>query len=232
MGLLAVFYSPEKVFAEEGKEGKWLLPFLVACLLSAFVAVAMYSVADMAAIVRTQLESSKLASLIGPAALDQAVRDAGSTAAKVKAGIFAPIGTAVMILVVAGILFAFTAMSDAGATFKKVLTVCAYAAFAYGLVEGIGGLVVLKLMGDTSTADIYHLLNLSPSMFLDRNTTSKAVYALAGSFDLLSFWRYFLIGLGLSKVSTKLSLGKGLTFAGILWAIGTVFGMAYAALLG
>jgi len=231
VGLLTVFYAPEKLFAEQGKEGKWLLPFVAALLTAAIVAVAMYSVADMGAIVRTQLESNpRLVEMMGQQRIDEAVRDAGTTAAKIKAGVFSPIFTAVTILILSGIMFAFTAIADAGATFKKVLTVCAYATFAYGLVQGVGGLVVLALMSDTSTADVYHLIQLSPALFLDRNTTSKALYSLIASFDLLNFWRFFLIGLGVSKVSAKLSLGKALAMAVVPWALFTLLGMGFASI--
>jgi hypothetical protein len=231
LGLLTVFYAPEKLFAEVGETGKWVLPFVASLLIAALISIATTNMIDMSAYVRAELESNRLASqYLTQQQIDQAARDAASPGAKMRGYIMAPVITGVVLLIMAGVLLGLSMIVDAGTSFKKVLSVCAYSGFAYSVVGGLGGIVALKMMGDTSTADLYNLVKLNPTLFMDQATASKPLYSLASSLDLLSFWRIFLIGLGLSKVSKKLSLGKGLGLAIVPWAAYVLGKMGWAAI--
>lgn len=231
MGLLTVFYSPETLFEEVGRTGKWLLPFLAAMLVAAVITVLTVNSIDMSVAVREQLESNpRVVQALGQEKIDQIARDANSPRQKTISSVSAPVVAAIVNLIVAGILLGLMMVFDAGTSYKKVLSVCAYCGFAYGLVAGAGGLIVLKMMGDTGGVDMYNLIKLNPTLFLDRATTSKALYSMAGSLDLLSFWRIFLTGLGLSKVSPKLGLAKGLAIVIIPWAVYVLGKMGWAAI--
>ncbi len=220
MGLLEVFYAPEKLFAEVGKTASWRLPFIAGMLLALVIAFANSALIDPGSIVRAQLESNpRIAEQLGQERIDQMVRDANSPAAKIRGYVLAPVMSAVIALILAGIFFGLSQIASAGTTYKKILGVTAYSSFAHGLVAGIGGMVVLKMMGDTSGADMFNLIKLNPTLFMDKAATSKALYSIASSFDLLSFWMIFLLGLGISKVSVKMSLTKGLTIVLIPWVI-------------
>ena len=231
MGLLTVFYAPEKLFAEQGKEGKWLLPLVAGMIATVVFFLISASMIDFGAIAREQIESMpRVAEAMGPEKINEAVQSARSPAAKIRNAILAPVMGAVGVLIIAGLLFGLAAMVDAGTTFRRVLTVSAYASFAYGLVSGLGGVLVLVMMGDTTGVDVYNLVKLNPTLFLDRTTTSKPLYSLAASLDLLSFWRLFLLGLGLSKVSARLSIGKGVALAAAPWALWILLKMGWAAI--
>lgn len=231
MGLLTVFYAPEKLFAEVGKTKGWLLPFVAAVLLVAVMTGLTVNMIDMGAVTRTQIESNSfLASRMTQAQIDQAVANADTPAAKIRSIIFGTVGAAIVTLILAGILFGLAQITDAGAGFKNVLAVVAYSGFAYGLVSGLGGIIALKMMGDTSGVDVYNLIKLNPTLFMDKTTASKMLYSLASSLDLLSFWRIFLLGLGLSKISLKMTLGKGLMIAIIPWVVYVLGKMGLAAI--
>lgn len=220
MGLLNVFFSPEKVFAAQAEKPQWLLPLIATVIVILIVTVAVGQLFDMGAYAREMLESNEfIAQRLTPEQIEQQAEAAGSTAAKIRNAIVAPLTNCLGVVIVAGILFGLTAIVDAGTTFKKVLAVAGHSAFAYAVVSGFGGVLVLLIMGDTSGADIQNLVKLNPTLFLDKTTASKALYSLAASFDLLSFWQFFLLGLGLSKVSAKLSLGKALGLVAVPWAV-------------
>lgn len=220
MGLLEVFYSPEKIFAEVGKTGAWRLPLIATMLMALVIAFANSALIDPGSIVRTQLESNpRIAEQLGQERIDQMVRDANAPSARIRGYVLAPVGSAVVALILAGIFFGLAQVASAGTTYKKVLSVTAYSSWAHGLVAGIGGVVVLKMMGDTSGADVFNLIKLNPTLFMDKASTSKALYSIASSFDLLSFWMIFLLALGISKVSDRMSFTKGLIIVLIPWAI-------------
>ena len=188
LGLLTVFYEPDKLFDEVGKNGKWLLPLLAALLTAvALTALTVYTI-DMSAAVRTELESNpRVVQALGQEKIDEIVGNANSPRQKLMSCGGALVMSGLGLLVIAGVLFGLTQIADAGTSFKKVLAVTAYSSFAYGLVVGLGGWIVLMRLGDTSGVDMRNLVNLNPTLFLDRASTSKALYSLASSLDLLSF---------------------------------------------
>ncbi|MGA2325909.1 MAG: YIP1 family protein [Bryobacteraceae bacterium] len=231
LGLLTVFYEPEKLFEEVGKNGKWLLPLLAALLTAvAITALTVYTI-DMSPAVRTELESSpRIVQALGQEKIDEIVSNANSPRQKLMSCGGALVMSGLAVLVVAGVLFGLAQITDAGTSFKNVLAVSAYSSFAYGLVVGLGGWIVLMRLGDTSGVDMRNLVNLNPTLFLDRASTSKALYSLASSLDLLSFWRVFLLGLGLSKITPKMSLAKGLTLVILPWAVYVLLKVGWAAI--
>jgi hypothetical protein len=220
VGLLEVFYAPEKIFAEVGKTASWRLPFIAGIVLTLIITFANSGVIDQGTILRNQLEANpRIAEQLGQERIDQMVRDANSPSAKIRTYVLAPIAAGVVTLILAGIFFGLAQVASAGTTFKKVLGITAYSSWAHGLVAGIGGWVVLRMMDDPSGAEMSNLIKLNPTLFMDKAESSKALYSIASSLDLVSFWMIFLLGLGISKVSNRMSLGKGLIIVLIPWAI-------------
>lgn len=222
MGLLRVFYSPEQVFGEEGKAGKWLIPFVAFMVVSFVVGTLIANMLDMRAVTRAWFDNHPaMASRMSAEQINKAVEDAASPAAQKRQYVIRPVMSAVILLVMTLILFGLAKMFGAELRFKQVLTVCGYAGFAYGLVSGLGGYLSLRMMSDPNTADLYNLLKLNPTMILTEGASAgaKAFYSVMASLDLLSFWYIFLLGLGLSKASGKLTVGKGVGLVCIPWGV-------------
>ncbi len=219
MGLLEVFYAPEKVFAEVGKTGAWRLAVLALLLLTVATTIVRSTVVSPGDILRGQMEGSRIGEQLGREKIDEMVRNANSTPAKVRGYVIGPIAAVVITLIMAGLLFGLAQVMSAGTTYKKVLAVTAYCSFAYGLVAGFGAIIALSMMSDPAGAEMTNLIKLNPTLFMDKASTSKALYSIASSLDLLSFWMIFLLALGISKVSERMSFAKGLTVVLIPWAI-------------
>lgn len=219
MGLLEVFYAPEKVFAEVGKTGAWRLPLIALILMTLAILFARSLVVSPGDILRGQMEGTRIAEQLGQEKIDQMVRNANSTSAKVQSYVMAPIAVLVSSLVTAGILFGLAQVMSAGTTYKKILSVSAYSSFAYSLISGFGGIIVLSMMSEPAGAEMTNLIKLNPTLFMDKASTAKALYSIASSFDLLSFWMIFLLALGITKVSDRMSFTKGLIVVLIPWAI-------------
>jgi ABC-type multidrug transport system fused ATPase/permease subunit len=229
VGLVTVFFSPEKLFAEQAEKPKWVLPLIASMIVVLIVSVAIGQLFDMGAYVREKMESNPfVAQRLTPQQIEEAAQQANSQSAKIRSAVIAPLVNGAGILIVAGILVGLAMIVDAGTTFKKVLAVAAHSAFAYGVVSGFGGVLVLLIMGDTTGVDIQNIVKLNPTLFLDPTETSKWLYSIATSLDLLSFWQFFLLGLGLSKVSAKLPLGKALGLVAVPWVVWILIKMAIA----
>lgn len=219
MGLLTIFFAPEKLFAEPAKQGKWLLPFVAAMLVAVLMQVMMVNMIGMEQLTRLGMEMSPFASQIPPDQVEKSIAAANTPLRKGFQYGMGGIGMAFWVVLVSAILLGLMSMTDAGASFKKVLTVCAYAFFATSFAGAVLTAIILASMPDYSGLDLSNLLKLNPTVFLDKAMAPKALYSFATSMDLMSFWSIFLIGLGLSKLAPKMKLSKGLTIVIIPWAV-------------
>jgi hypothetical protein len=219
VGLLEVFYAPEKLFEEVGKTSQWRLALIAVLLLTVATTIARSFVVSPGDMVRSQIEGTRVAEQLGPEKIEQMVHDANSTSGQVRTYASGIIGAIVITLIVAALLFGLAQIASAGTSYKKILSVTAYSSFAYGLVANFGGIIVLGMMSDPVGAEMTNLIKLNPTLFMDKAATSKALYSIASSFDLLSFWMIFLLALGISKVSVRMSLAKGVIIVLIPWVL-------------
>jgi hypothetical protein len=68
--------------------------------------------------------------------------------------------------------------------------------------------------------------SLSVGKFLDPDTTSRAMYILAGRIDLFVIWQTVLLAIGLS-VTGKITRSQAYIAAVIVWLIGTGASMLF-----
>jgi hypothetical protein len=64
-----------------------------------------------------------------------------------------------------------------------------------------------------------YVVHLGPARFIDPDTGSKLLIALAGRTELFTLWVTVLIGLGL-KVMGRSSTGQAVLAAALVWVIG------------
>jgi hypothetical protein len=219
VGLLTVFYAPEKLFADVTKQGKWLLPFVALLLVVVLMQFMMSNMIGAETLARLQVAANPFASQMSPEQIEAQVRAAGSPVAKALRYGGAGIGVTLAVLLISAVLLGLMHMADAATTFKKVITVCCYSMFATALAGAVLTAIILASMPDYSGLDITNIVKLNATVFLDKSTAPKALYSFAGSIDLMSFWGIFLMGLGLSKTVPKMKLSKGIVIVVIPWAV-------------
>jgi len=230
VGLLTIFYAPEKLFAEVAKQGKWVLPFVAAMLVAVLMQVMMVNMIGMETLTRIGIEMNPLASQIPPDRLEAQIQAADTPARKAIQYGMGGVGMAFALLVVSGILLGMMHVADAATTYGKVITVCSYAFFATGLAGGVLSAIILATLPDYGGLELSNLLKLNPTVFLDKATAPKALYSFATSIDLMSFWAIFLIALGLLKAVPGTKLSKALTLVVIPWAVYVLGKTAFAAM--
>ena len=112
---------------------------------------------------------------------------------------FAPL----MYAALAGLfLFVYTFFYGAEATFAQSLSVVAWCFAAFGLAVNPIILLVMALKNEWSV-DPHSVLQASAAALLDKATTAKPLYSLAGSLDLFSFWLMALLSIGYGAVIRK-----------------------------
>jgi hypothetical protein len=210
--LAGVFFEPGNTFADIARRPSFLLPMLlmiVAGLASSYV---ISEKIGWERIIRHQQEASSRVQQLTPEQREQAV----ATGVKV-ASIFAYIGPIVAVplfsLIEAGVLLGIVAgIMSAPVSFKQAFAVVCWSGITY-IVTVILTIVVVFLK-NPDEINIQNVLAFNPGAFMDPQTSSKFLYSLATSMDLLSFWAIFLMATGL-----KAAAGKKLSFGGALFSV-------------
>lgn len=221
-GLLQIFYSPDKAFEEINvRKAAWVIPLIALVIVQTAASMMLIRTVGLERIVRLQLEANpKTVEQLGQDGVNKAAqRAAESTLTKTLTYALPPLGPLVMMPIVSGIFLGILLIMGATAKFSKVLAASCYAWFVYAFVVGIALTLVLLLKKDYDDLDLRNLVGLNPAMFLDKTSTSKALYSLVGSFDVFSFLLIFYVAYGLSKVSEKTTFAKCLTAVIIPWVV-------------
>ncbi len=218
-GLLQIFYEPGKVFDRVRETGAWLVPFIATVLVIMLSAGLAVSLIGMENITRKQMESNpKIVDQLGQQKVDQIVHDSNTPVRKALVFVTSALGGAIYLLVIAGLFTGLLSLMGTKANFKRVLGATAYAMFPFAVIGCLMSALIITLSNDRSELDIRNLIALNPGAFLNKESTSKPLYSLASSLDLLSFGQIALISYGLSKVS-GVTFTKCLLMVVVLWGI-------------
>jgi hypothetical protein len=212
--LFRIFYAPGDVFAGIPERSRWQLPFFSVLALSCLTSALIIHSIGMDNLLRKQFQSQpRLVEQLGEEKIEAIIQQANTPARRISTYIGSIISISVVVLVVAAVLTGLLSLLGAGAGFRKVFSVTAYSYFAYYLVSLALSAIVIFSIGDKDSIDVENLLQGHAGAFLDRATTNKALYSIASSVDIFSFGLLFLMALGLSRVSKRLSNGYNYHYA-------------------
>jgi hypothetical protein len=91
--------------------------------------------------------------------------------------------------------------------------------------------MVLMISPDPASLDWRNLLATNVGAFMNKNETSKGLYSLMGSIDILSFAEIGLLALGFSKL-TRAKFGFGLAAVLVLWVFYVLGKMGFSMVFG
>ncbi|MGO9229903.1 MAG: YIP1 family protein [Bryobacteraceae bacterium] len=209
--LTGVFFDPKKTFEDIAKRPTWLIPVLLLIIAGLAVSVTISQRVGWERIVQQSMDTSSRAQQMTPEQRQQAVA-MGVKIASIMAYtgvIFVP----VIFVIMAGVLLGVASgIFSAGVRFKQVFAVVCYSSLT-GLVSSVLTVVVLHLK-NPDEVNVQNALAFNPGAFMDQATSSKFLYSLATSLDLISFWTILLMATGL-----KAAAGKKLTFGSAVFAV-------------
>jgi hypothetical protein len=168
----------------------------------------------METIIRQRLQNTQMT----PEQMQQALTQANSPAILYISYASPVVVGALALLVVAGLLTIFALVGSKQPKFSTNFSMVTLAYFPYTLVVSLMTVLVLLAAPDRSVLDINNLLATNVAAFMDKDTTSKGLYALLSTFDILSFVEIGLLSYGFSKVN-RTSFGFGLFAVVTLWML-------------
>jgi hypothetical protein len=228
--LLEIFYQPGKVFESlPERRWVWVLPLILNILLITLQAWAVPHYMGRENIARQQLET--FARSLTPEQMQAAVSRANSPSQIYIGLASAAVSAAVILLIIAGALMAFGMMTSQAPTFGAMFSMVALAYFPYWLVAVAMSVMVLMISPDPTSLDWRNLLATNVAAFMNKNETSKGLYSLMGSVDILNFAVIGLLALGFSKL-TRARFGFGLAAVLVIWAFYVLGKMGFSIVLG
>lgn len=215
LGLLQIFYSPGEVFDRVRERGTWLPPMIALVLIGILSGALLSNMVSMGAVMRKQMEANpQTVEKLGPDGIEKFTSNPRFNALWYAGAVAGPI----TVLVIAGIFLGGLSITGGRASFKQVAGATAYAWFSYTVLLTAMTILIVYLSADRAELNFKNLVATNAGAFLDPQTTSKALYSIASSFDILSFALLGLLAYGLSKIS-KSPIGTCLGIVLTIWGI-------------
>jgi hypothetical protein len=228
--LVNTFIAPSKTFTDIRRNASWWVPLLLICIFSIAFFVMIDKKVGFEQVARTMLANNKAIQQLDPAQQEQAY---ARTAIGLKVGEYAaPIFILIYVLVIAGVLMAtFNFMMDAQVSFGQSMAIVMYG-WLPGILSAILAMFALAF-GDAEGFRMDNPIGTNPAHFMDPATTSKFLYAMLTSIDVISIWMIVLIGMGFAlNAKKKISTGSAIATVGVWYFIAKLCGAAFAALRG
>lgn len=216
--ITGVYFDPKKAFADIAARPRWYVPIILLVLAgmafvylyTAHVGWEHYMTQKIETSSRTQqLDAEKKASIV------QQQAKFASVFGYVGVLVFIPLAAMVM----AGAVLLMAKMTGAASlTFKQMLGISSYAMLP-GLIASILTIIVLFLK-DPEQFNLDNPLAFNLGAFLEPPpNTGKALYSLATSMDLFSFWTILLLATGLTVAVRKFPFSKALMAVVVPWLL-------------
>jgi hypothetical protein len=214
--IINTFVAPSKTFLDIRQNARWWVPWLLTSIFGLGFSIVLTQKVDFEEFMRQEIAKSSRASQFESLPKDQQEQQI-AIAAKFSKGLV----YAVPILGILGALFlalvlwvTFSFGFGAEISFGRSLAICFYAWMPPHLVLAILGSVSL-LAANPEGVNLRNPVATNPAYFMDVNTTSKFVYGMVASVDIIAIWTIVLLGLGFALNSARRKLNAGT-------AIGTV----------
>jgi len=206
--IIGVFISPRKSFESVDRKPNWVAPVVILLLFSL---VASFAIMDVAVSERMEEQREKMIERgMSPTDADAAL-EKGMAIGKIAGYVFAPVGTVVTLLIVAGVLlFAGNVLLGGESTFKKAFAMYSYAS----LIGVLGFLLKIPLILQKQTMNVHFSL----ATFLPADQSKRFVYLLLSKVEIFSLWQLAVVCIGMGVIyhfHTK----KAATVVVPLWAV-------------
>jgi hypothetical protein len=213
--LLEVFFQPGKVFSSlPQRRAAWVAPLLANTILLVLSTAITVNVLGMDLIMRQRLASSSMSA----GQMQQALARAASPVTTYVTYAAVAFGTPLSMLIVAGALFAFGLMTRRAPKFGDMFAMVNLAFFPYFFVVVLMTALVMIAAPDKTALDVSNILATNLAAFVSKSETSKGLYALYTSVDVLSFIEIGLLSCGFSNL-TGTGFAAGFGAVGGLWLL-------------
>lgn len=221
--IAGVFFSPVATFREIAQRPDWVVPLILIVIVALAATAVVMPRLDIEASVREQLESQEGMS---EEQIEKAV-EIGSKVAKISGPIGAVFGSAVMLLITAGILLLAVRMFGGVGGFKQAFAVTNYA-WLPNIIKSIIVMILVGMRDSVTQTELATILKSNLGFLVDPKTNAVA-FAFLGSIDLFTIWYLVLLVIGFSFLS-RLSRGKTAAIVIVLFLITVIAKVGMASL--
>lgn len=219
--LANVFVAPSRAFHSIAARPRWDAPLALAIAIGLAFTAIWLTRADPLEFMRAQMEESGTMDRIPSDQRAQVLQGQAryfSAFAWVGPLFFSPLMCAVLALAFLAVYRFFYA---AEIRYAQSFAVVAWTFAAFSVLTTPLVLLVLSLTGEWSV-DPQSALHANLAAVLDRETTGKALYSLAGSLDLLTLWAITLLSIGYAAVigSRPRAASWGIVVPWVLYVLG------------
>ncbi len=206
------FVAPSKTFEDIQRSAAWWLPVVLMSILGIAYFMMIDKKVGFETVAQKQLAASPRAQQASPEQLAQQVRI--SAVIFKYSGFASPIFIIVIALIIALVLWgAFNFLLNAELTFSRCMAIVIYS-WLPTMVTSILAIVTLAI-GDPDNFFFPNPVATNPAHFMDPVNSSKFVYSMATSLDIITIWTIVLMGIGFAVNSEKKRVKPGTAIATI-----------------
>jgi hypothetical protein len=221
--LQGIFFEPSATFEDINKKPT----FVVALLLTVVIALIGWNIIDNLVDVQELIEAQiKAAPQAEGLSQDQIELQASYTVPFIKwvAPVLIP---PLMMLLVAALMLLMAFLTGGTTTFKKLTAVVSYTFFFQTVISITLMVLVFAVVADPEAINLQNPVSSNLGFLFDAED-SPVLYKLASSADVIIWYVIYLLGLGLSKVSEGIKVGKGFALVAVLYLIYVFIGAGWS----
>lgn len=221
-----VFASPKRTFENAARHPRFLAPFLATLILFGGLWGVVYLKLGLSGMAVAVVQYFRRGTLVTQNEIEFALQFSRALAPAVLVG--GVIAILVHLLVIAWVGARLSdLLCGVRMRLRVALSLACYAFLAKTIVQTAIA-VPMVLFGDAKGLNFGNLLPTNIAFFLDPGDTSRVLYGLLQSLDLVQLWYFALLGIGLSTDSDDASapLAVGVSLA-VLWIGWSVFSGAF-----
>lgn len=225
-----VYMSPGEAFEEITRTPRLAFPIIVLIIISM---VAGFYTAGM---IDTNSMAAQMQQASAQGATPEQMQAILPIALKVILTVISPIGSIIIILIVAGFFKVASIIATKENTYKDLFTVTVYASVAILIIQTIAIALTYYLKGP-GTVSMYNIGSIVASSLgailaslFGNDALPKFFMALAQRVEFFAIWKIVLLAIGYSKVTKKMKAATAATWLGIAYGVIALISAAASAL--
>ncbi len=214
-----IYFSPAETYESINKKPDWIMPLLLLAVISTVALIVIMPV----------LKETQIQAIMDRQGVDYdqaiAMFEKGEVFFKYVTPVISFIGVFIVGFAIAGIFFLiFNYILGGESSYKKVLSVYSYTAFAVGVVATIVRIPLVLAKGSLK-------IQTSLAAFLPDDMQGEFLYRLLAKFDIFTIWQVVLLITGFSVIY-RFSRGKSAAAVLTMWAIYIIFSVIMGGMFG
>jgi len=219
--LQGIFFEPSATFEDINKKPTFLVALLLSIMIALIGWILIYNLVDLQELMETQLKAAPQTEGLSQEQIEL------QASYSVPFILVAPVVILPLVMLLVAALMLLVAFLTGGTTtFRKVVSVSSYSFFVSTLISMTLMVLVFAVASDPESINLQNPVSSNLGFLFDAED-SPVLYKLASSADLIVWYVLFLLGLGLSKVSEGIKVGKGFALLAGMYLIYVSLGVAW-----